>query len=75
MIIALHVGRLLMLGWLVYALFLLFAPHFLHTPPDDVSAAVQAIAAFALGHLMDRALGTLRRRKAARAAADSQRHP
>jgi hypothetical protein len=68
MIILLNLGRLLMVAWVVYALYLLFAPHFLHTQPDDLSAAMQAIVAFALGHLMDRALGILRRRKAARLA-------
>jgi hypothetical protein len=74
MMIALHVGRVLMMLWVIYALFLLFAPHILHQPPNDLVASVNALAAFALGHLMDRALGVLRRRKAASAeaaAADS----
>jgi hypothetical protein len=73
MIIALHVGRVLMAVWIIYALFLLFAPHILHQPPNDVFASVNALVAFALGHLMDRALGVLRRRNAAAAvaAADS----
>jgi hypothetical protein len=69
MIIALQIGRVLMVLWVLYALFLLFAPHVLHQPPSDVFASVNALGAFALGHLMDRALGALRRRKAA--AADS----
>jgi hypothetical protein len=69
MIIALHVGRALMLVWIVYALFLLFAPHLLHQPPNDVFASVNALGAFALGHLMDRALGAWQRRKAAAAGA------
>jgi hypothetical protein len=73
-IILLNLGRLLMVAWIVYALFLLFAPHFLHTQPDDISAAVQAIVAFAMGHLMDRALGILRRRKAAQLAGRSPQH-
>jgi hypothetical protein len=66
MIILLNVGRFLMVIWIIYALIRLFAPHFLHTPPDDASAAIQALVAFAVGHLMDRALGVLRRRKAER---------
>jgi hypothetical protein len=74
MIIALlQFGRVLMVLWIIYALFQLFAPHVLHQPPNDVVASVNALVAFALGHLMDRALGVLRRRKAAAAvaAADS----
>jgi len=72
MIIALQIGGVLMVVWIIYTLFLLFAPHVLHQPPNDVVASVNALAAFALGHLMDRALGILRRRKAAGvAAADS----
>jgi hypothetical protein len=74
MMIALHVGRVLMMLWVIYALFLLFAPHILHQSPNDLVASVNALVAFALGHLMDRALGVLRRRKAASAeaaAADS----
>jgi hypothetical protein len=74
MIIALlHIGRVLMVLWIIYALFQLFAPHVLHQPPNDIVASVNALVAFALGHLMDRALGVLRRRKAAAAvaAADS----
>jgi hypothetical protein len=67
MIIALQIGRVLMILWIGYALFQLFAPHVLHQPPNDVVASVNALAAFALGHLMDRALGVLRRRKAAAA--------
>jgi hypothetical protein len=69
MIIALHVGRVLMVFWVLYSLFLLFAPHILHQPPNDVFASVNALVAFALGHLMDRALGVLRRRKAERLSA------
>jgi hypothetical protein len=69
MIIALHVGRVLMVFWVLYSLFLLFAPHILHQPPNDVVASVNALVAFALGHLMDRALGVLRRRKAERLSA------
>lgn len=69
MIMLLNLGRLAMVAWIVYALILLFAPHYLHRPPDNVGAAVQAVAAFVLGNLMDRAIGRLRRRRAAQAAA------
>ena len=63
MIMLLNLGRLLMVVWIIYALILLFAPHYLHRPPDNLGAALQAVAAFALGHLMDRAIGMLRRRR------------
>lgn len=66
MITALHIGRVLMVLWILYSLFLLFTPHILHQPPNDVFASVNALVAFALGHLMDRALGVLRRREAER---------
>jgi hypothetical protein len=68
MIAILNLGRLLMVAWIIYALILLFAPQYLHRPPDNVGAAVQAVAAFVLGNLMDRGIGILRRRKAAREA-------
>ena len=70
MIALLNIGRCLMVVWVCYALFLLFAPRYLHRPPHDLSASLQAIAAFAAGHLMDRAVGALRRREAMRAAAN-----
>ncbi len=65
MIMLLHVGRLLMVAWIVYALILLFAPHYLHHSPDNLGASVQAVTAFVFGNLMDRAIGRLRRRRAA----------
>jgi hypothetical protein len=65
MIIALQIGRLAMVAWILYSLFRLFAPHYLHQPPNDVVASVNALGAFVLGNLMDRALGALRRRKMA----------
>ena len=64
MILILNVGRFAMIAWIVYALVLIFAPALLHRPPDQMSGAIQAIGAFALGHLMDRAIGMLRRRRA-----------
>jgi hypothetical protein len=68
MIMLLNLGRLLMVAWIVYALVLLFAPQYLHRPPDNAGAALQAVLAFVLGHLMDRAIGMLRRREAMRTA-------
>ena len=56
MIMLLNLGRLLMVAWIIYALVLLVAPHYLHRPPDNLGATLQAVAAFALGHLLDRAL-------------------
>jgi hypothetical protein len=69
MIALLNIGRFLMVVWVLYALILLFVPHYLHRPPHDLSASLQAIAAFAAGHFMDRAVGALRRRRAERDAA------
>jgi hypothetical protein len=57
-----NLGRLLMVGWVVYALLLIFAPKFIHQAPNLTSGIVQFLVAFLLGHLLDRALGTLRRR-------------
>ncbi len=68
MIMLLNLGRLLMVAWIIYALVLLFAPHYLHRSPDNPRRPLQAVAAFVLGHLMDRAIGMLRRRKATQTA-------
>ena len=64
MIILLNVGRALMVVWIGYALLLMFAPSLLHKPADPYSGAVQGLAAFGLGYLMDRALSLLLRRRA-----------
>jgi hypothetical protein len=64
MIAMLNVGRFLMLGWVAYSLLLIFSPGLLHQAPNQLSGIVQAIAAFAIGHLLDRLLGVVRRRKA-----------
>jgi competence protein ComGC len=69
MIAVLTLARWLMVLWIIYALIMLFAPHYLHQQPHDVSASIQAIGAFAAGYLMDRAVGMLRRRRAARESA------
>jgi hypothetical protein len=59
-----NAGRLLMVGWVVYALLLIFAPRFIHQAPNQISGIVQFVVAFAIGHLLDRALGFFRRRRA-----------
>jgi hypothetical protein len=64
MIILLNLGRALMAAWIGYALLLMFAPGLLHRPPDQISGAAQALIAFGLGYLMDRALGVVLRRRA-----------
>ena len=56
-----------MVGWVVYALLLIFAPGFIHQAPNQTSGIVQFVVAFVIGHLLDRALGALRRRRARRA--------
>jgi hypothetical protein len=71
MIALLNLGRCLMVLWIAYALLLLFAPQALNRPPDNLSASLQAVAAFGLGFLMDQAIGFLCRRAAARAAGES----
>jgi hypothetical protein len=63
-----NAGRLLMVGWVVYALLLIFAPGFIHQPPNQLHGIVQFVVAFVSGHLLDRALGFVRRRRAMRAA-------
>jgi hypothetical protein len=59
-----NIGRFLMVGWVIYALLLIFAPHFIHQAPNQTSGIVQFVVAFGIGHLLDRALGYLRRRHA-----------
>ena len=66
MITVLNVARILMMVWIAYALVLLFEPALLHHSPDSIGAPIQALVAFGLGYLMDRALAVLRRRKAER---------
>jgi hypothetical protein len=60
--------RILIAGWVVYALLLIFAPQFIHQAPNQTSGIVQFVVAFVIGHLLDRALGFLRRRRAMRVA-------
>jgi hypothetical protein len=66
MIAVLNLGRVLMMAWIAYALVLVFEPALLHHAPDSVGGSIQAVIAFALGYLMDRALALLLRRKAER---------
>jgi hypothetical protein len=63
MIAVLNLGRLLMVGWIVYGFVLIFAPALLHRPPDQVGGAIQVGVAFALGWLLDRALSAVHRRR------------
>ena len=66
MITLLNIGRFLMVVWIGYALLLVFAPSVVHSRPNMISGAIQAVAAFAIGFLLDRVLGLVLRRKAAR---------
>jgi hypothetical protein len=66
-IILLNFARILMVLWIVYGLLLIFAPGVVHSRPNPTSGAIQAIVAFAIGYLLDRALSMVLRRKAARA--------
>ena len=68
MILLLNFARLLMVLWIAYGLLLIFAPSLLHRPPNPTSGAIQAIAAFAIGYVLDRALSVVLRRRAARAS-------
>jgi hypothetical protein len=70
MAILLNIGRIAMLVWVIYGLLLIFAPSVLHRAPDQTSGIVQVVVAYALGYLLDRSLGRVRRRKAELAAAD-----
>lgn len=70
MILLLNLARLLMVLWIAYGLLLIFAPSIVHSPPNPTSGAVQAILAFAIGYLLDRALSAVLRRKAARAVSE-----
>jgi hypothetical protein len=65
MILLLNIARYLMVLWIVYGLVLIFAPSVVHSPPNPTSGAIQAIAAFAIGYLLDRILSVVLRRRAA----------
>jgi hypothetical protein len=66
MILLLNLARLAMVLWIVYGLLLVFAPSVVHSPPKPASGAIQALIAFAIGYLLDRALSVVLRRKAAK---------
>jgi hypothetical protein len=68
MIPLLNVGRLLMVVWIVYGLILIFAPQLLHLPPSQMRGLAYCVAAYLLGYGMDRAIGMIRRRRAAAAS-------
>jgi hypothetical protein len=64
MIVLLNLGRALMVAWIAYALLLIIAPGVLHRPADPIGGGIQALIAFGLGYLMDRALSVALRRRA-----------
>ena len=70
MIILLNIARFAMVLWIAYGLLLMFAPSVVHSRPNPMSGAIQAIAAFAIGYLLDRALSVVLRRKAESAVGD-----
>jgi len=72
MIILLNIGRFLMVVWVVFSLILIFFPSFLHRPPDQIGGAIQFGIAYSIGWCPDRALGLVRRRKAAAAGAAAE---
>ena len=64
MIILLNIARLMMVLWIAYGLLLMFAPGVVHSQPNPTSGAIQAVVAFAIGYLLDRALSVVLRRRA-----------
>jgi hypothetical protein len=64
MILLLNVARGLMVLWIAYGLILIFAPTVVHSSPNPASGAIQALAAFAIGYLLDRILWVVLRRRA-----------
>jgi|HubBroStandDraft_2_1064218.scaffolds.fasta_scaffold562754_2 hypothetical protein len=70
MILLLNFARLMMLLWIAYGLLLVFAPGVVHSPPKPASGAIQAIVAFAIGYLLDRALSFVLRRNSASEVSD-----
>jgi hypothetical protein len=65
MILLLNIARYAMVLWVAYGLVLIFAPSVVHSPPNPTSGAIQAIAAFAIGYVLDRILSVVLRRRAA----------
>jgi hypothetical protein len=65
MILLLNIARGLMVLLVAYGLLLIFAPSVVHSSPNPTGGAIQAIAAFAIGYLLDRILSVVLRRRAA----------
>ena len=68
MIILINIGRIAMIGWVIYSLLLIFAPSVIHRQPDLAGGIIQFLIAYAAGYSLDRLLSVVRRRKAALAA-------
>ena len=68
MITLINIGRMAMIGWVIYSLLLIFAPSVIHRQPDQMGGIIQFLIAYAAGYLLDRALSAARRRRAAFAA-------
>lgn len=64
MIVLINIGRAAMLIWVIYGLFLIFAPNVIHRQPALVSGVIQCLIAYAIGYALDRVLAALRRREA-----------
>lgn len=71
MIVLINIGRIAMVIWVVYSLLLIFAPAFIHRQPNQTSGIVQFVIAYALGYVLDRILGAMRRRRAAQSTPSS----
>jgi hypothetical protein len=71
MIALINVGRAAMLAWVVYGLFLIFAPSVIHRQPARASGVIQCLSAYAVGYALDRLLSLVRHRKAAASAAET----
>lgn len=69
MVVALNIGRWLMVGLALYSLALIFFPQALNHAPNPKAAAIQFAIAYAIGWGLDRCLGWVRRRKAEAAEA------
>lgn len=65
MIALLNIGRLLMLGWVLYSVVLIFFPQLVNHPPDRVGGAIQFVVAYSIGWGLDRLLGMVKRRQLA----------
>lgn len=64
-IIVLNIGRALMVCWALYSLVLIFFPAAIQRPSDPIGGAIQFVVAYSIGFCLDRALGFVKRRRAA----------